>query len=155
MRFPERDHLLKKAKNALIRLKLGPVKPPDFVILVVGIVVTELRVQEFITGPEHRDAIRQQEQTAEVLDLLSAKRHDVRRCSFVPFMTAVPTVILIHAVLIVMTVLPVVLLVVGNQVIERETIMRIYIVHGLVRMIGIGAAVRKQIVTAINAEHQV
>src|SRR3974390_892615 len=138
MRFPERDHLLKKAKNALIRLKLGPVKPPDFVILVVGIVVSELLVQEFITGPEHRDAIRQQEQTAEVLDLFSAKRHDVRRCPFMSFMTAVPTVILVHSILVVVTVLPIVFLIIRNEIVQRKTVVGVDVVHGLVRVIGIG-----------------
>ena len=46
MRFPERDHLFEETKNVLIRLELAPVKPADFVVLVVRIVVAELRVQE-------------------------------------------------------------------------------------------------------------
>src|SRR4029077_19639763 len=117
MRLPERNHAFEETKNVLIRLELAPVEPADFVVLVVGIVVAKLRVQELITGSEHRDAIRQQKQAAEVLHLFSAKRQNRRWRALVSFVTAVPTEILVHAVLIVMTVVPVVFLVVRNQIV--------------------------------------
>src|ERR1700739_142785 len=155
MGFPERDHLFEETKNVLIRLELGPVKPTEFVVLVIGIVVAELCVQELIASPEHWYAIRQQKQTAEVLHLFPAKRHDVRRYSFMSFMTAVPAVILIHSILVVLTIRPVVFMVVRNEVVKCEAVVGIDIIHGLVRVIGIGTAVRKKIVAAINATHQV
>ena len=43
---------------SLIRLELAPVQPSGFVVLVIRIVIAELRVQEFVAGPEHRDAVR-------------------------------------------------------------------------------------------------
>src|SRR5271165_4617739 len=70
-------------------------------------------------------------------------------------MPAIPTVIRVHTVLIVMTVLPVVFLIVGNQVVEREAIVAIDVVHGLEGMIGMLPAVRKQVIAAVDATHKV
>src|SRR5215467_7276219 len=109
MRLPEGNHLLEETEDVLIRPEVIPVQPADFIVLVVWIVVTELRVQELIAGPEHRDAVREQEQAAEVLDLVPAKRQNLSRRALVSFVAAVPTEILIHAILIVVSVLEVVL----------------------------------------------
>src|SRR5271166_4325424 len=70
-------------------------------------------------------------------------------------MPAIPTVIRVHAVLIVMTVLPVVFLIVGNQVVEREAVVAIDIVDGLEGMIGMLPAVRKQVIAAVDTTHKV
>jgi len=51
MIFPERNHLLEEPENVLIGLELTPIQPPNFVVLVVGIVVAKLRVQELVPGP--------------------------------------------------------------------------------------------------------
>ena len=64
MGFSERNHTFEETKDVLIRLELVPVQPTDFVVLVVGIVVAKLRVEEFIAGSEHGDTIRQHEQAA-------------------------------------------------------------------------------------------
>jgi hypothetical protein len=52
MRLPKSDHAFKEPENFLIDLELAPVQPTD---------------------PEHWDAIRQQKQTVEILNLLPAK----------------------------------------------------------------------------------
>src|SRR5215469_6769445 len=61
VRLPERNHFFEETEDVLIRLEATPVQPAGFIVLVVWIVVTELRVQELVAGPEHRDAIREQE----------------------------------------------------------------------------------------------
>ena len=58
MILSERNHVLEETKNVLIRLELTPVQPSNFVILVIGIVVAKLRVQELVPGPKHRRTVR-------------------------------------------------------------------------------------------------
>src|ERR1022692_280094 len=143
MRFPERNHRFEEPEYILIRLELTPIEPADFVVLVIRIIVSELCVQEFVTGAEHRDAVREHEQAEEVFSLSPAKCQNLRWRALVSFVSAVPTVIRVHPVLIVMTVFPVVFLIVRSQVIERETVVAIDIVDGLEGMIGMLATVWK------------
>src|SRR5271157_828301 len=143
MRLPERNHALEEAEYVLIRVELTPIQPTDFIVLVIRVVVSELCVQEFVTGPEHRDAVREHEEAEEVFSLFPAKGQNLRWRALVSFVSAVPTVIRVHTVLIVMTVFPVVFLIVGNQVVEREAVVAIDVVHGLKGMIGVVATVWK------------
>ena len=73
VRLAEGNHLLEEIEDVAIRLESVPVQPPDFVVLVVRIVISELRMQELVTGPEHRDTVRQKKQAAEVLHLFAAE----------------------------------------------------------------------------------
>src|SRR5271165_766951 len=155
MSLPERDHALEETENILISSKLAPVQPSSFVVLVIRIVVAELRVEEFVPGPEHRDPVRQQQQAAEILNLLPAQRQHGRWRSFVSFVPTVPTVVVIHAILVVVTICPVVLAVVGDKIVQREAVVRRYIVQALIGVIGVGAVVGKQVIAAIDASHQV
>src|ERR1700686_2330325 len=135
MGLAERNHAFEEAEYVPIRLKLTPIQPADFVVLVIRVVVSELCIQELVTGPEHRDAVREHEKAEEVFSLFPAKCQNLLWRALVSFVSAVPTVIRVHTVLIVMTVFPVVFLIVRNQVVEREAIMAIDIVDGLEGMI--------------------
>ena len=155
MIFAEGDHALEEAEDLLICGELAPVQPSRSVVLVVGIVVAELGVQELISGSEHRNAIRQHQQAAEILYLLLAQRQHFRRRSYFPFVPAVPTVVLVRAVLIVIAIGGVAFLVVGNQVVESEAVVRSYEVNALVGVICVSASVGKKVVAAIDTPHQV
>src|SRR5450631_2205832 len=120
MRFPERNHAFEKAEYVLIRLELTPFEPTGFVVLVIRVVVSDLCIQELVAGPKHRDAVREHEEAEEVFSLFPAKCANLRWRALVSFVSAIPTVIRLHTVLIVMTVFPVVFLIVRNQVVERE-----------------------------------
>ncbi|WP_157467727.1 hypothetical protein [Edaphobacter aggregans] len=122
MTLSECDHASEETEYVLIRLQLTPVKPSRFVVLVIGIVVTELGVHEFVPCPEHWDPIRQKQQTAKVFNLLSAEREHLGRYGFIPFMTTVPTVVFIHSILIVVTILRIVFAVIGDKVIQGEAV---------------------------------
>src|SRR5439155_25307808 len=61
MLFSKCNHAFEEAKHVLIGLKLAPVQPSRSVVLVVRIVVAELRIEEFIAGPEHWNSVRQHE----------------------------------------------------------------------------------------------
>src|ERR1700731_762039 len=155
MRLPERNHALKEAEYVLIRLEQTPIQPADFAVLVIGIVVSELCIQELVARAEHRDAVRDHEQAEEVFSLFPAQFENLRWRPLVSFMSAVPTVIRVHAILIGMVVFPVVFLIVRNQVVKRKAVVAIDIVYGLEGMIGMLPAVRKQVIAAVDATHQV
>ena len=74
MSFPECNHTFEETEDVLIRRELAPVQPPNFVILVVRVVVAQLRVQEFITCAKHWGPIGQEEQATEILYLLPTQR---------------------------------------------------------------------------------
>src|ERR1700749_27025 len=110
------NYALEEAENIRIGLEPTPVEPRRFVVLIVRIVVTRLGLQEFIPGPKHRRSVREKQKATEVLDLLFAQGQHLRRYAVISFPTAVPTVILVHAVVIAVAVGPVVLLLVRHQV---------------------------------------
>src|SRR5271157_4251108 len=70
-------------------------------------------------------------------------------------MSAVPAVVVVGAILIVITICPVALAIVGDKIVQGEAVMGIYIVQALVGVIGVGAVVRKQIIAAIDAAHHI
>src|SRR5271166_1383998 len=103
MRLTECDHAFEEAKYVLIGLELTPIEPADFVVLVIRVVVSKLCVQELVTSPEHRDAVREHEEAEEIFSLFPAKCQNLRWRALVSFVSAIPTVIRVHTVLIVMT----------------------------------------------------
>src|ERR1017187_168054 len=155
MRLPKRNHTFEEAECVRIRLDLTPIQPAGFVVLVIRVVVSELCIQELVPGPEHWDAVREHEEAEEVLSLFPAKCQNLRWRAPVSFVSAVPTVIRVHTVLIVMTVFPVVFVVIRNEIIECEAIVAIDIVEGLEGMIGMLTAVRKQVIAAVDTTHKI
>src|SRR5260370_7602126 len=139
MSFPERNHALEETKYVRVRAHLAPVQPSGFVILVVGIVVAKLRVQEFISGSEHWGPVRQKQQTAEILDLLPSQRKYLRCRPFIAFAPTVPRVVFFHAILVILTIRPVALPVVRNEIVQSEAVVGGYVVHTLVSVISLAA----------------
>src|ERR1700704_401672 len=155
MSFPECNHAFEEMKDVRVRAQLAPVQPSGFIILVIGIVVAKLRIQEFISCSEHWGPVREKQQTTEILDLLSAQRQYLRCRPLVPFVAAVPRVVLVHAILIVVTIRPVALVVVRDEIVQGEAVVGGYVVHTLVGVISLATTVGKEIVAAIDAAHQV
>src|ERR1039458_7957980 len=92
MGLPECNHAFDEAEYVLIRLKLTPIQPAGFVVLVIGVVVSELCIQELVAGAEHRDAVREHEEAEEVLSLFPTKYQNLRGCALISFVSAAPTV---------------------------------------------------------------
>src|SRR5271165_3369387 len=155
MSFAERDHVLEETKDVLICPESAPVQPSSFVVLVIGIVVAELRVQELVPGPEHRSPVREKQQATEILNLLPAQREHRRWHTFFPFVPAIPTVVLVRAILIIVTIRPVTFAVVGNEIVQREAVVGGYKVHALVGVISVSASVGKKVIAAVEPPHQV
>src|ERR1700722_4592028 len=155
MTFTKRNHVLEETENGLIRSQLAPVQPSGFVILVIRIVVAKLRVQEFVAGPEHWGPVRQHEQTEKILCLLAPQgQHFIRRI-FVALVARVPAMVRVRAILVVVAIRPVVLFVVGDEVVQREAVMRSDKVHALISVISFSSVVGEKIVTAVETAHQV
>ena len=76
MGFSESDHAFEEAEDILIRCEPIPVQPDGGVIDIVRIVVAALRVHELISSTEHRRAVGEHQQRAEVLNLLLAQCGD-------------------------------------------------------------------------------
>src|ERR1700751_2066161 len=104
MTFTKRNHVLEETENVSIRLQLAPVQPPGFVVLVIRIVVAELRIQEFVAGPEHWDSIRKHEQAEKILYLLAPQGQHILWGSVIAFVTTVPTIVGVGAILIVVAI---------------------------------------------------
>ena len=155
MAFAERNHFLEEAEDVLICLKLAPIEPSSRVVLVIRIVVAKLRVQELVSRAKHRSPVRQHEHAEEILHLPASQGQHFGECTFVAFVPAVPAVVVVHAILIVLSVGPVVFFVVRNDIVQSETVVRGDVVHALVGMICIGTIIGEKVVTPIDPPHQV
>ena len=100
-----------------------PVDPADGGVLRVDVVVARLRASELVAVRDHRHALAQQQRREEVPLPLGAQgvhRRVVRR----PLGPGVPRAVVALAVVVVLAVGLVVLLVVGDQVVQREAVVR-------------------------------
>ncbi len=85
--------------------------------------------------------------------MLAAQWADCRGDAFIPFLPTIPAVVRVSTVLIIISVLPIVFAVIGDQIVEREAVVGRYIIHTLESVISVGAAVWKQIIAAIDTSH--
>ena len=99
-----------------------PTNPADLVVLAIGVVVAALRIADFIAGQHQRRALREHQARQLVLAELAAQRND-RGVVGRAFMPAIVAVVVAGAVAIVFAVGLVVLLVVAEQIRQRETVM--------------------------------
>ena len=74
----------------------------------------------------------------------------MRRHIQITFPAAVPTVVVAWSIGILMSIRPVALLVVRDEIVEREPVVTRYVVHALVRMVRMLTVVREQIGAAVQ-----
>src|ERR1019366_1619151 len=115
----------------------APVQPAHFVVLAVGVVVALLGACDFVARENHGNAVRKQQNGGKVFSLT--------RAQLVPggivaraFPATIPTVVGVGAISVVLAVGEIVLLVVGNQIVEREAIVAGHEVDAVVRFAGAG-----------------
>src|SRR6266496_2735716 len=122
MTLTERDHQFEEPEQTGVLLYQLPIEPTDLVILAVGIVIALLRSSNFITGKDHRNALRKHKYGHTILDLTLAQGPN---CCIIrlPFHATIPTHIIIAAIPVVFTVGLIVLVVIGHQIIQGEAIM--------------------------------
>src|SRR5262245_16198069 len=100
-----------------------PIDPGQLVVLAVRVVVPVLRTTELVAVADHRYALREQECRQKVPNLTRAQRDD-RRIARWSFGAAVPAQVVAFAVAVVLEVGVVVLLVVADQVLQCEPVVR-------------------------------
>src|SRR5262249_3568648 len=119
---PELGQMANEIAEVVALAEVVPADPAGLVVLAIGIVVAGLRVADLVAGQDQRRALRQQQCRQRVLAKLAAQRDDggvVGRA----LMPAIVAVIVVCAVPIVFAVGLIVLLVVAEEISERETVM--------------------------------
>ena len=76
------DHTLPEAEQIAVPAHQRPIEPTGLVILAVGVVIALLGAAHLVTGGEHGDAAREQQQDREVAHLPVAERLDRRIAGF-------------------------------------------------------------------------
>ncbi len=115
----ESNHATGKLVNLLVPLKRVPVKPTDFVVLAICVVIAALSTPEFITAKEHRNAARDEKRKKEVLDLTYADRFYSsfgRRT----FGAVVISEVIAGPIAVVLSVRFIVLISIAHQIVEGE-----------------------------------
>ncbi len=100
-----------------------PVEPGDLVVLAVGVVVAALRAADLVAAEQHRHALRQQQRGQQVALLACPQREHLGVVGR-SLDAAVPRAVVVLAVAVVLAVGLVVLLVVGDEVAQREAVVR-------------------------------
>jgi len=154
VRPAEGNHALEKAEKFVVLPASVPVEPARQVILVIGIIVAAQRMQKFVPGGDHRRALGEQEQGAKVPRLFLAQREDLGGRAFLALVAAVPAQVIIAAVGILISVGFVVLLVVGDKIVQAEPVVGGDEIDALVRAIGLVEFVGEEIVAAVKALHR-
>ena len=116
-------HRAGELEERLLVLAEVPVDPRDLVVLAVGVVVALLGAAELVAVADHRHALAEQDRGEEVADLAVAQREDpavLRRA----LGAAVPGAVVVVTVVVALAVGLVVLLVVRDEVVEGEAVVR-------------------------------
>src|ERR1700761_6764925 len=107
-----------------------PVQPAGLVVLTPGVIISALCAPHFVAHRDHRKTQGDHRDGEKILDETVAKRFDCRIIRW-PFRAPVVAAIVIGSIASLFPVLLVVLLAVGDEVVERESVMAGYKVHTL------------------------
>ena len=121
MAMPEPDQAARELEQRLVGVR--PVVPRNLVVLAVCVVVALLRPADFVAADEHRHTLRQKQRGQEVPRLPGAERQDLGVVGR-SFDAEIPRAIVALAVAVVLAVRLVVLLVVRNEIAQREAVVR-------------------------------
>src|SRR6185312_4808146 len=123
MLAPEADEIAHEVAQPLIlRADTLPIGPGQLVVLAIGVIVAALRAADLVAGEEHRHAQRQEQRGDEVALLLVAQRDHLGVVGRA-LAAAIPAEIGIVAVAVAFVVRLVVLVVVADEVAQREPVM--------------------------------
>src|SRR5512133_2508819 len=116
-----RDQQLYESKNIGMLGEQVPVEPTRSVILAVRVIVASLAAAHLIAHDKHGHAHREQGGCEYILDLPVAQPLDIGIVGR-SFYAAVPASVVIAAIAIVFAVRLVMFVIVGNEVVERKTV---------------------------------
>ena len=116
------NHKLEKFKKLTVVFKLVPVKPGDFIVLAIGIVVAVLGIGKFIPCQEHRCPPAAHQNSTGVA-YHAETQFQYNGVFGIALNAAVPAPVVICTVGIVPSIILIMLFVVGIEVIESEPVM--------------------------------
>src|SRR4051812_39370362 len=105
------------------RVRMFPVVPGDLVVLAIRVVVAALRAADLVASAEHRHPLRQEQCREEIAHLPAAECEHVRIIRL-SLGAAVPRSVVALAVAVLFPVRLVVLVVVRDEIAQRETVVR-------------------------------
>src|SRR5262249_44898840 len=124
MTAAEMDQMADKtAKVFVFRSDVFPIGPRDLIVLAISVVVPALCPSDFVPGEQHRNAQRQQ-RCGKQIALLAISQTDYGRVRGRSLAPAIPAEVGIASVAIILAIRFVVLFVVADEVLQRETVMR-------------------------------
>ena len=106
----------------LVLFQQRPVHPADVVVLAISIVIALLRPREFVAGDHHGCSLREQQSRQHISHLPTSQPVDLRVVGGA-FNTAIPGDGIGIAIVICLAVRFIVSFVIGDQVVQRKTIM--------------------------------
>ena len=121
MASAERDHAAEEAEDIVVFFHERPIEPVDLVILAIGVIVPALCASDLVAGHKHRNALGEHENSCKVFNLPVAQGLDVGTIRL-SLCSTIPAQVLVDAVAVALAVGLVVLIVVRDQVVEREAV---------------------------------
>src|SRR4051812_38586468 len=121
VRLPDLDHALRELEE--VGICFVPAEPGDLAVLAPRVVVAALRAPELVAAEDHRRPLGEQQRRQEVALLTCAQLVDLGVVGLA-LGAVVPRAVVIGAVLIVLAVRLVVLVVVRDEIAQREAVVR-------------------------------
>ena len=124
MRPTQRYHVLREVPVVFIFTLPVPVEPGNLIVLTVCIIVSVLRVQEFVPGEEHGSAAAHEQDCHCIFRKLSPEEHNPRIIRFA-LLAAVPASVVVGAVGVVPAIFVIVLSTVCIHVPQGESVVAV------------------------------
>ena len=121
MRMAEGDAIFHEAKQFPMLIQAVPIEPVHFAVVTIRIIVAVAGLADFIAHQNHRHALAEHQYGNGVFHLPPPQPENVPIAGR-PFATAIPAKIIVRAVPIIFAVRLVMLLVVGDQIHQREAV---------------------------------
>ena len=115
------DHKFEEFEQIAVFFKQIPVQPGNFIVLAISVVVSGLRITEFIPGQKHWRSSAAHEYCAGIADHSETKGKDIRIRS-IPFHSTVPAPVVVGTIRIIPAVCFIVLFIIGIKIIKGKTI---------------------------------
>src|SRR5882724_1443882 len=123
MRLAKPDQLSREIQKLLLLFIVPPIEPGDLVVLTISVVIALLRSSPLVATQKHRHALRKKKCGQKIPPLPFAQSVNLGVVGWT-FDAAIPGEIVVVAVIVPVAVQFIVLFVVAEQIVQRETIMR-------------------------------
>src|SRR5207244_11388151 len=121
MRFAKPDQLSREIQKLLVLFVMPPIEPADLVVLTISVVIALLRSSPLVATQKHRHALRKKKCGQKIPPLPFAQRVNLGVVGWT-FDAAIPGKIVVVAVIVPVAIQFILLFVVADQLVQRETV---------------------------------